>query len=48
MAIHNSRHMGLPQDVNAAIVDAMKALGGTTFVERGVDGYTVVHVTIPM
>ena len=25
MAIHNSRHMGLPQDVNAAIVDAMKA-----------------------
>jgi len=25
MAIHNSRHMGLAQDVNAAIVDAMKA-----------------------
>jgi len=25
-----------------------KALGGSTFVERSPDGYTVVHVTIPM
>lgn len=31
-----------------SIHDRTKALGGSTFVERGRDGYTVVHVTIPM
>jgi signal transduction histidine kinase len=31
-----------------SIHDRTKALGGSTFVERGQDGYTVVHVTIPM
>lgn len=31
-----------------SISERSKALGGSTFVERGADGYTVVHVTIPM
>ncbi|MGQ0749212.1 MAG: sensor histidine kinase [Betaproteobacteria bacterium] len=31
-----------------SISERSKALGGATFVERGADGYTVVHVTIPM
>ena len=31
-----------------SIHDRAKALGGSTFVEREQDGYTVVHVTIPM
>ena len=31
-----------------SIHERTKALGGSTFVERGRDGYTVVHVSIPM
>lgn len=31
-----------------SIHERARALGGTTFVERSPDGYTVVHVTIPM
>lgn len=31
-----------------SIYERTKALGGTTFVEQDADGYTVVHVTIPM
>ena len=31
-----------------SIHERAQALGGRTFVERGPDGYTVVHVTIPM
>ena len=31
-----------------SISERSKALGGSTFVERAADGYTVVHVTIPM
>jgi len=33
-----------PRSIN----ERTKALGGSTFVERSADGYTVVHVTIPM
>ena len=31
-----------------SIRERAQALGGAAFVERGADGYTVVHVTIPM
>lgn len=31
-----------------SISERTEALGGSTFVEQGPDGYTVVHVTIPM
>lgn len=31
-----------------SIHERAKALGGQAFVERAADGYTVVHVTIPM
>jgi signal transduction histidine kinase len=34
----------MPRSIN----ERTKALGGSTFVERSPDGYTVVHVTIPM
>jgi signal transduction histidine kinase len=34
----------MPRSIN----ERTKALGGTTFVEHARDGYTVVHVTIPM
>ena len=34
----------MPRSIN----ERTQALGGTTFVESARDGYTVVHVTIPM
>ncbi|MBI4206840.1 MAG: hypothetical protein HY527_17605 [Betaproteobacteria bacterium] len=51
LKIGNETRDGLPGAENftpRSIHERTKALGGTTFVEQGPDGYTVVHVTIPM
>lgn len=51
LKIGNETRGGLPSSENftpRSIHERTKALGGTTFVEQGPDGYTVVHVTIPM
>lgn len=51
LKIGNERQ-GSAQDAGSftprSIHERTKALGGTTFVEQAPDGYTVVHVTIPM
>jgi signal transduction histidine kinase len=51
LKIGNETREGAPGSGNftpRSIHERTKALGGSTFVERGPNGYTVVHVTIPM
>jgi signal transduction histidine kinase len=31
-----------------SISERVQALGGTTYVERGADGYTTVHLMVPI
>ncbi len=40
--------VGMDEFTPRSIQERVQALGGTTLVEQGLDGFTVVHVTIPM